>query len=62
MKLLKNFIDYKMGNKKVKVLVDNKIIDAILEHDQKFYGGSKVTYQTEDKTKCIISSKLIKII
>jgi len=51
-----------MNSMKVKVLVDNKIIDAILEHDQKFYGGSKVTYQTEDKTKCIISSKLIKII
>ncbi len=51
-----------MNSKKVKVLVNNKTIDGILEEDQKFYGGSKITYQTEDKTKCIISSKLIKII
>lgn len=51
-----------MNSKKVKLLVNNKTIDGILEEDQKFYGGSKVTYQIEDKKKCIVSSKLIKIL
>ncbi len=48
------FIDAKCFN--------NKTIYGILEEDQKFYGGSKVTYQIEDKKKCIVSSKLIKIL
>jgi len=51
-----------MTKKKVKILIDNKIIDAILEEDQKFYGETKVTYIIDKKTKGIISTKLIKIL
>lgn len=51
-----------MNSKKVKILIDNKIIDAILEEDKRFHGGSKVTYQTEEGKKCMVSVNLVTII
>lgn len=51
-----------MNTKIVKIFIDNKIIDAILEKDKSFYGGSKVTYKIDDKTNGTISTKLVKII
>jgi len=51
-----------MNHKKVKVIVDGKTIEGILEEDKNFYGGSKVTYEIDEKTKGIISIKFIKIL
>lgn len=51
-----------MNSKKVKILIDNKIVDAILEEDESFYGGSKVTYQIEEGKKCMVSANLVMIL
>jgi len=51
-----------MNSKKVKILIDNKIIDAILETDKLFLGGEKVTYEIDKNTKGVVSKKLVKII
>jgi len=51
-----------MNSKKIKILIKNKIINAILEKDNLFIGGEKVTYQIDKNTKGIISKKFVKII
>ena len=51
-----------MNSKKVKILIDDKVLDAILEKDEHFLGGEKVIYEIDENIKGIISKKLVKII
>ena len=46
----------------VRILVDDKIIDGVLEKNIHFLGSKKVTYQNQDGTTCILSINLVNII
>jgi hypothetical protein len=47
---------------KVKLLIDNEIIEGVVEIDERFYGGKKVIYQDKEKRMCVISINLVTIV
>jgi len=51
-----------MKNTKIKILVENEIIDAELKEDLHFLGGKKVKYKLPNGTTCIVSENFIKIL
>jgi hypothetical protein len=50
-----------MKNKKIKILINNKIVDARIEEDFHFLGGKKVVYVLPNKVTGMTSTNLIKI-
>lgn len=46
----------------IKILNEEKIVEAVVEEDQYFLGGKKVIYQNQDGTRCILSINLVNII
>ena len=51
-----------MKTKKVKILYENEVFDAVIKNDKNFIGGEKVIFTNKDGTTCIIGKKLITII
>lgn len=46
----------------IKILSEEKIIEAVVEEDEHFLGGKKIIYQNQDGTTCIVSINLVNII
>lgn len=46
----------------IKILSEEKIIEAVVEEDEHFLGGKKVIYQNQDGTTCVMSLNLVNII
>ena len=47
---------------KVKLLIDNEIIEGVVEIDERFYGDKKVIYQDKKNVTCIVSINLVTIV
>jgi hypothetical protein len=51
-----------MKNTKIKILIENKILDAEIKQDLHFLGGKKVVYKLPNGTTGVVSEKYIKIV
>lgn len=51
-----------MNPKKVKILYENEVFDALIEEDKHFLDGEKVTFVNKNNTTCVYTKKLITIL
>lgn len=51
-----------MKNKKIKILVNNQIVDATIKEDFHYLGGKKVEFVLNNGVTGITSANLVKII
>ena len=49
-----------MKDTKIKILVDNMVLEAEIKEDLHFLGGRNVEYKLPNGTTCIVSENLVK--